>query len=76
MLATPVLAALLPPGSDEPVFLIPAVALSAAIALTVMLAPWERLPAWAQAGPPLAFFGVVVLAELAASEQVARACWR
>ena len=50
-------------------FLIPAIALSAPIALTVMLAPWERLPLWAQAGPPLAFFGVVVLAELAASEQ-------
>ena len=69
VLATPALAALIPPGPREPQYLFLAIALSAAIALAVMLCPWQRLPAWAQAAPPLAFFGVVVLTEMAAAEK-------
>lgn len=61
-------AALLPPGSQEPVFLIPATLLTVAIGASALFLPWGRLPGWAQAVPPMTFFGVVVLAELAASE--------
>ena len=72
MLATPVLAAVLPPGSGQPIFLISGRRAVGADAVTVMLAPWERLPLWAQSAPPLVFFGVVLLAEVAASETLAQ----
>lgn len=32
-----------------------------AIAVATMFVPWRRLPAWAEAGPPIAFFGAVAL---------------
>ena len=69
MLATPVAGALLPPGPDEPQFLIPAVGLTAIVVLTVLVLPWERLPSWAEAVPPLAFFPVVILAQIAVAEE-------
>ncbi len=69
VLVTPVAGALLPPGPDEPTYLAAATVLAAVIALSVLALPWRRLPAWAQTGPPLAFFLVVILAQLAVSER-------
>ena len=68
VLVTPVAGALLPPGPEDPGYLAAATVLAAVIALSVLALPWRRLPAWAQAGPPLAFFLVVILAQLALSE--------
>lgn len=38
-----------------------AVALTLVILAAVALVPWERLPAWSEATPVLAYFGVIVL---------------
>jgi diguanylate cyclase (GGDEF)-like protein len=48
------------PGIGEPANLI-AAAMVPALVLWVLLCPWERLPAWLQALPPLAVFVMVAL---------------
>lgn len=51
----------LPPGNTETIALVGAAALTAAIILAALVAPWHRLPAWLQVAPPLAYVGVVAL---------------
>ncbi|MGH2996808.1 MAG: GGDEF domain-containing protein, partial [Gaiellaceae bacterium] len=51
----------LPPGGDRPLVILLAVALSAGIVATVVAAPWSRLPRFAEAVPPLAYFVVIAL---------------
>jgi PAS domain S-box-containing protein len=57
--------AVLPPRV-EPVALAGAAGVLAALLLLVVLAPWPRLPAVYEAVPPLGFFGVVLLLNVAA----------
>jgi diguanylate cyclase (GGDEF)-like protein len=51
----------LPPHGDEPRLAFLAVALSGIIVLTVAVAPWERLPRFAEVVPPLMYFVVIAL---------------
>src|SRR5919108_3058180 len=51
----------LPPGGDRPFLIVSAVLLSALIVAGVVLAPWRRLPRFAEAVPPLAYFVVIAL---------------
>jgi diguanylate cyclase (GGDEF)-like protein len=51
----------LPPGGDRPLAILLAVGLSALVVVTVMAAPWRRLPRFAEAVPPLAYFVVIAL---------------
>jgi diguanylate cyclase (GGDEF)-like protein len=51
----------LPPDGDRPVAVLLAVGLTALIVATVVLAPWHRLPRFAEAVPPLAYFVVIAL---------------
>jgi diguanylate cyclase (GGDEF)-like protein len=51
----------LPPAVESPRLVAAAVVLTALIVLTCVYAPWHRLPHYAQAVPPLAYFVVVAL---------------
>ncbi|HEX2495851.1 MAG TPA: GGDEF domain-containing protein [Gaiellaceae bacterium] len=51
----------LPPGGDAYAAMLLASALTALIVLTVWLAPWQRLPQFAEVVPPLAYFVVIAL---------------
>ena len=51
----------LPPAESRPLALALAASLTAAILIAAFLAPWDRLPAWVQALPPLAYLPVVAL---------------
>ncbi|HET9323737.1 MAG TPA: diguanylate cyclase [Gaiellaceae bacterium] len=51
----------LPPGGDRPAAIALASGLTALIVLTVALAPWDRLPQFAEVVPPLAYFIVIAL---------------
>jgi diguanylate cyclase (GGDEF)-like protein len=51
----------LPPHGDRPVVIALAVALSALIVVSVVAIPWQRLPRFAEAVPPLAYFIVIAL---------------
>jgi diguanylate cyclase (GGDEF)-like protein len=51
----------LPEAADRKELVAAAVALSALIALSARLVPWPRLPAYAEAVPPLAYFLVIAL---------------
>jgi diguanylate cyclase (GGDEF)-like protein len=51
----------LPPDGDRPVVVLLAVAVSAVIVAVAALAPWSRLPRFAEVVPPLAYFVVVAL---------------
>jgi diguanylate cyclase (GGDEF)-like protein len=51
----------LPPAVDSPALVAVAAVLTALIIATCVYAPWQRLPHFAQAVPPLAYFIVIVL---------------
>ena len=51
----------LPEPVDRPLMALFAIALSAVIVLSVRFVPWRRLPAYAEAVPPLAYFLVIAL---------------
>jgi diguanylate cyclase (GGDEF)-like protein len=51
----------LPPHGDRPGVALLAVALTALVVVTVVTAPWHRLPRFAEVVPPLAYFAVIVL---------------
>ena len=51
----------LPPDGDRPLAVLFAVGLTALIVATVILAPWHRLPRFAETVPPLAYFVVIAL---------------
>jgi hypothetical protein len=51
----------LPPDSDHPVVVLFAAGLSALIVAAVVAVPWERLPRFAEAVPPLTYFVVIAL---------------
>jgi diguanylate cyclase (GGDEF)-like protein len=53
--------ALLPLGraDTDPGWAAAAAAAAAGIGLAAWIVPWQRLPRWAEAGPPLAFFAVI-----------------
>jgi diguanylate cyclase (GGDEF)-like protein len=51
----------LPPTMGSPLLVVAAAALTGLIGVTSIYAPWERLPHFAQAVPPLAYFVVVAL---------------
>jgi diguanylate cyclase (GGDEF)-like protein len=51
----------LPPAVDSPALVAVAAVLTALIIVTCAYAPWQRLPHFAQAVPPLAYFIVIVL---------------
>jgi diguanylate cyclase (GGDEF)-like protein len=51
----------LPPDGDRPVLIGLAIALSALIVAAVVVVPWHRLPRFAEALPPLAYFVVIAL---------------
>jgi diguanylate cyclase (GGDEF)-like protein len=51
----------LPPDADRPVVVLLAAGLSALIVAAVALAPWHRLPRFAETVPPLAYFVVIAL---------------
>jgi diguanylate cyclase (GGDEF)-like protein len=51
----------LPPDVDRPYMVLLATALTALIVVTVVLAPWHRLPPLAEAVPPLMYFVVIAL---------------
>jgi diguanylate cyclase (GGDEF)-like protein len=51
----------LPPDGDRPVAVLLAVGMTASIVATVLFAPWHRLPRFAEAVPPLAYFVVIAL---------------
>jgi diguanylate cyclase (GGDEF)-like protein len=51
----------LPPTGNEPTALAAAAALSALIVLTAVVAPWSRLPRFAEVVPPLSYFVVIAL---------------
>jgi diguanylate cyclase (GGDEF)-like protein len=51
----------LPPAVDSPLLVAAAALLTLLIGITCVYAPWERLPHFAQAVPPLAYFVVVAL---------------
>jgi len=51
----------LPPAVDSPALVAVAGLLTALIVVTCVYAPWQRLPHFAQAVPPLAYFIVIVL---------------
>src|SRR5687767_173649 len=51
----------LPPAINSPSLLAAAILLTALIILTCLYAPWHRLPHFAQAVPPLAYFIVIAL---------------
>src|SRR5918999_1181746 len=51
----------LPPDVDRPYVVLLAAALTASIVVTVVLAPWHRLPRLAEAVPPLMYFVVIAL---------------
>ena len=51
----------LPPGGDGPTEIAFASALTALILATVWLAPWQRLPQFAEVVPPLSYFVVIAL---------------
>lgn len=53
--------ALLPTDSRDPAALGAGLGISAAVVLAAFLLPWRRLPAWAEAGPPLAYLLAVAL---------------
>ncbi|MFB9442628.1 PAS domain S-box protein [Dactylosporangium vinaceum] len=55
--------ALLPPAV-HPAALIAAVGLTAVLLALVVVVPWSRLPVLLEAGPPLGYFGVVLLLNL------------
>ncbi|MFI5911228.1 ATP-binding protein [Dactylosporangium sp. NPDC051541] len=56
-------AALLPPAVHPPA-LLAALGLTAALLALVVVVPWSRLPVLLEAGPPLGYFGVVLLLNL------------
>jgi diguanylate cyclase (GGDEF)-like protein len=49
----------LPPQKENTVALLGAASLTAMIIAASILVPWDRLPGWAQASPPLAYFLVI-----------------
>lgn len=51
----------LPDRVDRPLLAVSAVSLSALIVLSVRFVPWRRLPPYAEAVPPLAYFLVIAL---------------
>lgn len=51
----------LPPDADRPVVVLLAAGLTALIVGTVVLAPWDRLPRFAETVPPLVYFVVIAL---------------
>jgi diguanylate cyclase (GGDEF)-like protein len=51
----------LPPGGDRVTEIALATALTALVVLAVWLAPWHRLPRFAEVVPPLAYFVVIAL---------------
>jgi diguanylate cyclase (GGDEF)-like protein len=51
----------LPPAVESPALVVVAALLTALIIVTCLYAPWQRLPHFAQAVPPLAYFIVIVL---------------
>ena len=51
----------LPPAIESPPLVVAAMLLTALIVVTCVYAPWQRLPHFAQAVPPLAYFVVVAL---------------
>ena len=51
----------LPPDSDRPLSVLLAGGLTALIVVAVAFAPWDRLPRYAEAVPPLAYFVVIAL---------------
>jgi diguanylate cyclase (GGDEF)-like protein len=51
----------LPPAGDRPVVVLLAVALTALVVVTVVAAPWHRLPRFAEVVPALAYFVVIAL---------------
>ena len=51
----------LPPAIDSPLLVAAAALLTALIIVTCVYAPWQRLPHFAQAVPPLAYFLVIAL---------------
>jgi diguanylate cyclase (GGDEF)-like protein len=55
--------AVLPAGVDgtDPLPVAAAALMTVAVAAAAWFAPWPRLPGWLEAGPPLAYFAVVVL---------------
>jgi diguanylate cyclase (GGDEF)-like protein/PAS domain S-box-containing protein len=56
-----VVLSLVPSGDHNQVELTWGLILTAVVLAAALTVPWERLPAWAEAGPPLAYFGVVAL---------------
>ncbi len=51
----------LPPGGDRLAEIVLASALTALVLVTVWVAPWHRLPRFAEVVPPLAYFVVIAL---------------
>jgi diguanylate cyclase (GGDEF)-like protein len=49
------------PDASDPETFFAAIVLNTIIVAAVVHTPWKRLPPWAEAGPPLAYFGVIVL---------------